>query len=165
MYHVLEYLITRTGYGRGDSPYNMSNSEAAGNARMRAQANLIHELDEAIEPIHCPRCKIFQPEMVQLLYKMHWKRYDVNKYASERVTIGPMDALLVAAREKTVASYTKLLETCPHLLFASAYAKNELKLMRYSPYLQWFVSHFWQILYGALILLIIGIVTGLLRYD
>jgi hypothetical protein len=122
--HVFEYEITREGFGRGDSPFNLSNAEAAANARKRAQADLSQALSEGIEPIHCTSCGIFQPDMVRLLRERHGKHLDPNKYASDRIITIPIEeaikqALRAANAENTVKSYTKFLETWPYSFYGS----------------------------------------------
>jgi hypothetical protein len=133
--HVFDYEITREAFGRGDSPFNLSNTEAAENARKRARANLRQALDEAIEPIHCVSCGIFQPDMVRVLRDRYGKHLNPNKYASERVISIPIEeaikqALRVANAENTVESYTKFLETWPYYFYAS-WANEKIRERRH----------------------------------
>jgi hypothetical protein len=157
--HVFEYEITRQASGRGDSPFYLSNAEAKANARKRAHANLTRALSEAVEPVHCPFCGMFQPDMVRVLREQHGKCYDPNKYASERIAVPMMQALLAAGAENTVEAYTKFMEVWPTDGWPHLYAEEKIKELRYPPYLRWFISHLWWIVWGAVVLLIIGIVT------
>jgi hypothetical protein len=162
--YVYEYEIARQGYGRGDSPFYLSNAQAAANANMRARADLARALNEAIEPIHCPTCGIFQPDMVRLLRKRYGKQYDPNKYASERIKGSIWDALRAANAENTVEAYTKFMETWPYVWFP-AYAKERIKEIKYPPFLRWLLSHSWWIVWGAVILLAVVVVAvGEARY-
>src|SRR6266566_4721510 len=95
--YVFDYEITREAFGRGDSPFNLSNTEAAANARKRARDNLSRALNEAIEPIHCVSCGIFQPDMVRILRERYGKRLDPNKYASERIITIPITEVIKKA--------------------------------------------------------------------
>jgi hypothetical protein len=166
--HVFEYEITREGWGRGDSPYSLSNAAAATNAKMRAGTDLARALNETIEPWHCPACGIFQPDMVRLLRKQYGKQFNPNKYASERigspgafagmVKSAPWEALRAADAENTVEAYTKLMETWPYVWF-SAHARQRIYEIKYPPFVRWLRSHFWWIVWGAVVLLSIGIIA------
>jgi hypothetical protein len=166
--YVYEYEITRQGWGRGDSPYSLSNTAAATNAEMRARADLARALNEDIEPWHCPACGIFQPDMVRLLCKQYGKQFDPNKYASQRigspgafagmVKSAPWEALRAADAENTVEAYTKFMETWPYVWF-TAHAKRRIREIKYPPFLRWLVSHFWWIVWGAFIVLAFGIIA------
>jgi hypothetical protein len=81
-------------------------AQAAANAKMRARDDLARALNEAIEPMHCPACGIFQPEMVRLR-KWYGKQYDPNKYASDRSTT-------YANAENTIEFYNQFMETWPY---------------------------------------------------
>jgi hypothetical protein len=162
-----EYEITREGWGRGDSPYSLSNTAAAANAKMRARADLARSLNEAIEPRHCPVCGIFQPDMVRLFRKQYGKQFDPNKYASKRI-IGspgafagsPFEALRAADAENTVEAYTKLMETWPYTLFLY-HAKQrieQIEQLKYPPFVRWLRSHVWWIVWAVFFLLVIGII-------
>jgi hypothetical protein len=167
--YVYEYEITREGWGRGDSPYSLSNTAAATNAKMRARADLARELNEAIEPWHCPACGIFQPDMVQLFRKRYGKQFDPNKYASDRIGApgsSIWEALRVANEKNTIEGYTKFMETWPYVWFP-AYARERIYEIKYPPFVRWLRSHFWWIVWGAFILLMVGVITvgEALRYN
>jgi hypothetical protein len=82
---VFEYVITREVQGGGHSAFHLNNTGAAESAKTRARANLNRALDEAIEPVHCPTCGIYQPAMVRVLRERHGKQFDPNRYASARI--------------------------------------------------------------------------------
>src|SRR5258705_2251354 len=68
---VYEYEIKREASGGGHSPFWSNNIGAEVSAERRARANLVRALQEAIEPVHCPNCGMFQPNLVQLLRRRH----------------------------------------------------------------------------------------------
>jgi hypothetical protein len=110
---VFEYTITREAAGGGHSAFFLNNAGAAASAKIRARANLDRALIEAIEPVHCPACGIFQPNMVSVLRERHGKRYEPNKFASERIAIPVADAWQAARAANTIESYTKFIEMWP----------------------------------------------------
>src|SRR5208282_1202768 len=57
-----EYQVTRTARGGGHSPFHMSQKRAAEDARRRAFINVNLALRDAIEPVYCPSCGVFQPD-------------------------------------------------------------------------------------------------------
>jgi hypothetical protein len=130
---VFCYEITRQVVGGGHSAFLLDNSRAAASAEMRARANLDRALNEAIEPVHCPACGIFQPDMVQVLRERRGKRYEPNKYASERVAVPAADAWRAACAVNTVERYTEFREVWPTL---SWYAEKQIKDLRYPPHLR-----------------------------
>jgi hypothetical protein len=157
--YVFKYEIVRKAYGRGDSPFYLSNATAAANAEKRARANLSRALSEGIEPIPCPACGIFQPNMVRLLRERYGKRYDPNKYASERIALpNGWKALIAAQKENTVEAYTKFMETWPNNVLRRM-AKERIRELRYPPYLRWLLSNWAWLVWGGVVLLIIGIIT------
>jgi hypothetical protein len=95
-------VIWREVQGGGHSAFYLNNAGAEASAQVRARANLTRALDEAIEPVHCPRCGIYQPDMVRILRKQHGKRYEANKYASERIAGSPCVARRVYGKHRPV---------------------------------------------------------------
>jgi hypothetical protein len=151
---VFEYQITRQVQGGGHSPFFLNGAGAAASAKMRAHANLNRALDE-VEPVHCPACGIFQPDMVQVLHQRHGKRYEPNKYASERIAVPEATAWRLAREADSVEAYTKFMEVWPYtyswhltsrsdelLFFMRWYARQRLKVLKYPLYLrkivQWY---------------------------
>ena len=139
----------------GHSPFHLSNTAAAAKAKAqeRANANLKRALDEAIEPVHCPRCGIYQPDMVRVLQERFGKRYDPNKYASERIAVPMEDAWRAAYAVDTVESYTKFKEVWPTF---SAYADYQIKEIKYPPEVHKLVGRFGWIVWGVLAAPIVG---------
>jgi predicted RNA-binding Zn-ribbon protein involved in translation (DUF1610 family) len=76
--HVFQYEITRVVQGGGHSPFFLNNRVAAADAQERAKAKLQRALDEAVEPFYCPKCGIYQPDMVRVLRERYGKRCEPN---------------------------------------------------------------------------------------
>jgi len=157
---VFEYVITREAAGGGHSAYFLNNAGAEASAKKRARDNLNRALNEAIEPVHCPACGIYQPDMVRVLQERRGKRYEPNKYASERIAVPARQAWLAACAANTVKSYTKFMEVWPTY---SWYAEKQIRELRYPPRLRKLVSGVGWMLWGALILIIVGFATGLFK--
>jgi hypothetical protein len=158
---IFEYTITREAAGGGHSGFMLNNAGAAESAKVRARANLNRELDEAIEPVHCPACGIYQPAMVRVLRERHGKRFEPNKYASERITAPPVTAWRAACAANTVVAYNKFIEVWPTFDWL---AKKQIKQLRYPPYMRKLVSNFLWIAWGVLVLFVVGIfVIGMSR--
>lgn len=161
---VFEYDITRVAVGGGHSPFLLDTRRAKEDARTRAHANLVQALQEAIEPVHCPVCGIFQPEMLRVLGERYGKRYgklyDPNKYALEQLAISPEEACRVACTTNTVEAYVKFKEVWPAL---SLYADEQIKEIKYPPRLRKLIAIFGWFLWGLLFWLIVGVVFGVFR--
>ena len=153
---VFEYTITRGVAGGGHSAFMLNNAGAAASAKTRARANLVRALDEATEPVHCPTCGIYQPAMVRVLCERHGKRFEPNKYASERIAAPAASAWRAACAGNTVAAYTKFREVWPTLDW---HAKKQIKQLKYPPHVRKLVSVFLWIAWGALALFAVGIVV------
>lgn len=153
---LFEYEITREATGGGHSPFFLNNTGAAASARIRARANLNRALHEAIEPVHCPTCGIFQPEMARVLREQRGERYEPNKYASERIAVPVADAWRAACTANTMESYAKFLEVWPTF---SWYAEKRIKELKYPPHLRKLGSGLFWIVWGAVVLLIAVIVA------
>jgi hypothetical protein len=152
---VFEYVITREVAGGGHSAFFLNNAGAAASAEMRARANLDRVLNEAIEPVHCPACGIFQPDMVRVLREQHGKRYEPNRYASERIAVPVASAWRAACAANTVEFYTRFMEVWPTYGW---YAERQIKEIRYPPHLWKLVSGlFWTVWGGVLFITAIAI--------
>jgi hypothetical protein len=127
------YKITREVAGGGHSPFLLDKAGAVASAKKRAHSNLDSALKEAIEPVHCPACGIYQPEMVRVLREEHGQHYDPNKYASARIAAPAADAWRAACAANTVERYTKLIDVWPTL---SWHAEKQIKDLRYPPRLR-----------------------------
>ncbi len=154
--HVFEYKITRVAQGGGHSGFYLNNAGAAENAKTRARANLVRALDEAIEPVHCPTCGIYQPDMVQALRERHGKRFDPNKYAAERIKFPAASLWRSACGINTKEAYSRFIEVWPTLDW---HAKKQIKELRYPPHVWKLVSRIGWVLWGALV---IGIVFAVI---
>jgi hypothetical protein len=153
---LFEYEITCQATGGGHSAFFLNDARAAASAKTRARANLNRALNEAIEPAHCPACGIFQPDMVRVLRERHGKRCEPNKYASERIAAPVADAWRAACVANTVESYTKFMEVWPTF---SWHAERQIKELKYPPLLRKLVSGLFWIVWGALVLFVIGIIA------
>jgi hypothetical protein len=154
--YLFAYEITCEAAGGGHSPFFLNNAGAAAKAEIRARANLDRALNEAIEPVHCPACGIFQPHMVRLLRERRGSRYEPNKYASERIAAPVADAGRAACAANTVESYTKFMEVWPTF---SWHAERQIKELKYPPLLRKLVSGLFWLVWGALVLFVIGIIA------
>src|SRR5579885_1765032 len=125
-----EYEIPRIVAGGGHSPFMLDNSRAAKSAKSLARVNLLRALDEAIEPVHCPRCGIYQPAMVRALRERHGKQFDPNKYAFARIAYPAADLWCTARAMNTKEAYITFMEVWPTL---DKQAKHQLKQIRYPP--------------------------------
>ena len=102
---VYKYLITRTGYGGGNSPFAPSNTRAADTARFRALRNLNRAINEAVETAHCRVCGHYQPETVNVLREQYGKDYEPNDYAAERISTPAEQAWQTARAQDTIEGY------------------------------------------------------------
>lgn|SRR5262249_32988305 len=130
---TFEYTIRREVEGGGHSAFFLNNAGAAASAKRRAHANLNRALREAIEPVHCPACGVYQPDMVRVLRERHGKRCEPNKRASERITVPAATAFEAALKTNTLESYTRFMEVWP---VYSWYAKQRINEIKYPPYLR-----------------------------
>jgi hypothetical protein len=151
---VFEYEITREATGGGHSAFFLNNAGAAASAKMRARATLNRALNEAIEPVHCPTCGIFQPDMERVLRERRGKRYEPNKYASERIAVPVADAWRAACAANTMESYTKFMEVWPTF---SWHAEERIKELKYPPHLRKLASGLYWVVWGAVVLFIVVI--------
>ena len=150
-----EYTITRVAQGGGHSGFYLNNRGAAESAKKRAQANLVRALDEAIEPVPCPTCGIYQPDMVQALRERHGKNFDPNKYAAERIRFPTADLWRAACKMNTKEAYSRFIEVWPTL---DSPAKRKIGELRFPPYLRKLASNILWIAWGALALFVGSIV-------
>jgi hypothetical protein len=110
---TFEYNILRNGMGNGHSPFLLNNSGAKRTAERRARTALDRALAMAVEPVHCPTCGMYQPEMVEELKRRFGVRFDPNEHATERVTI-PFHAIWdKTCRANTVEAYERFVRVWP----------------------------------------------------
>ncbi|MGA8958582.1 MAG: hypothetical protein WB475_00075 [Pseudolabrys sp.] len=157
---VFEYTITRTVEGASASFYFLNNAKAAASAEREAHFALNRALNEG-EPVHCPDCGIYQPDMVRVLREQFGRHFDPNKYASERIAIPVAKAWVAALTADTKDSYIKFKEVWPtYSWYMEARPKKEIK---YPPYLRKLTSDFFWFLWGAIVLTFIGLVIYVSR--
>jgi hypothetical protein len=154
---VFAYRITRQVEGGGHSAFCLNNAGAAATAQMRAHANLNRALNDDVEPVHCPTCGIYQPDMVRALQEHHGKRYEPNKYAAERIAVPLRTAWSAARAANTVEAYTTFKQVWPTL---SWHADQEITQIKYPPHMRKLVASFGWIVWGALLAFIVGISIG-----
>jgi hypothetical protein len=152
---VFTYVITREVAGGGHSAFYLNNAGAAASAKMRAHANLNRALHQAIEPVHCPACGIFQPEMVRVLRERHGKRCEPNRYAYERIAVTVANAWRVACAAHTKESYTKFMEVWPA---HSGGAERQIKELRYPPHLRDLTM--WAVWGAAAVIFVGAVIIG-----
>src|SRR6476659_6553877 len=63
------YRLERSARGTGSSHYFADNKVGRDRAVASARANLESELRRGVDPVPCPHCGIYQPEMDRLLRK------------------------------------------------------------------------------------------------
>jgi hypothetical protein len=114
-------------------------------AESRARANLKRALDEAIEPVHCPACGIFQPNMVRLLRERLGRKYEPNRYASERIAVPAANAWRDACAVNTIQAYNKFIEVWPT---HSWHAQERIREIRH-PLLRKVTSSIFWIMWGS----------------
>lgn len=61
------YKITREGTGSGRSVLFLDNDGARSRAQYEAEADLERQLSTAVEPVWCPRCGKYQPDMYGII--------------------------------------------------------------------------------------------------
>ena len=127
-----EYQVTRTARGGGYSPFHMSQKRAAGDARRRAFINVNLALRDAIEPVYCQSCGVFQPDMVQELRTKLGLSID-PRYARERLVIPFRIAWQIAITEDTPEAYRHFIEVWPSATGSVYAAKERIKLLTRPP--------------------------------
>jgi hypothetical protein len=146
---LFEYKIMRTATGGGHSPFFLTDATAKVAAQQRARINLSLALKEAIEPVHCPVCGKFQPDMVRVLRERHGDRYEANKYASERIAVPMQDAFRAACAANTKESYMRFKEVWPTY---SEYVEYRIRALKY-PRLKKWMSRIGWLVWGAIALI------------
>lgn len=123
MFLRFQYVVTRKGYGGGHSPFFLDSIGARSRARTGANFNLELALKNAIEPVHCPRCGLYHPEMVQELRRLYGRRIDPNRFANQRLALPLERAWQLACSANTLEIYSKLIDIWPTLTW---HAKKRL---------------------------------------
>jgi hypothetical protein len=154
---VFSYIIKRTAAGGGHSPLFLANAGAAEKARQRARTNLDRALSEGVDPVHCPGCGIYQPEMVQVLRKEFGKDYEPNIWAKMRLAMSPIDTWAGACEANTIRSYTNFMLIWP---MYSAHAKKKINELKYPPHLRKLFRVIAWAAWGGLILFVFYIIAA-----
>jgi len=110
---AFEYNLRRNGMGNGHSPFLLNNGGAQRTADRRANIALQRAFDIAVEPVHCPRCGMYQPDMVKELRRRFGVKFDPNERADERLAIPFNHAATKAAQANTVEAYEDLMRVWP----------------------------------------------------
>lgn len=110
---AFEYSLRRNGMGNGHSPFLLNNGGAQQTAERRAKIALERAFAVAVEPVHCPRCGMYQPDMVQELRGRFRVRFDPNERAAERLAVPFDQAASRAAQANTAEAYEDLMRVWP----------------------------------------------------
>ena len=112
--HKYEYLAVRDGYGGGHSPFIVFNNKGAVAAAEKwAQLELQTALNNSIDAVPCPRCFVFQPDMIGALQTRNGKQFNPNKYVNDRRNESMLTAWTNARSENSKSAYKKFIETWP----------------------------------------------------
>jgi len=103
-------------------------------------------LNEAIEPVPCPTCGIFQPNMAATLRQRLGKQCEPNKYASERIATPAAIAWRDACSTNTVAAYRHFIEVWPTY---SWHAEQRIREIKHPVLRKLTASIFWIVWGGA----------------
>jgi hypothetical protein len=152
---VFRYSIRRTVQGGGHSAFGLANAAAAVVADRRAREKLRQELDEAIEPVSCPVCGIFQPSMVDVLGKRIGRGYEPNEYALQRIAVPAEAAWRAACAANTVDSYKTFAKVWPTY---DQLAETRLRELRH-PMLRKLLSGVFYAVWGAVALAAVGMMA------
>jgi len=150
-----EYQVTRTARGGGHSPFHLRQDRAAEDARRRAYINVALAIRDAIEPVYCPFCGVFQPDMVQELRRTIGTTFDHNKYATERLEIPFHSAWQKAIQEDNPDAYRHFIEVWPSATQAVYAAQERIKYLTRSPLVAFIYTHaelFAKIVWALIIL-------------
>jgi hypothetical protein len=94
----------------------------------------LRALDEAIEPVSCPTCGIYQPEMAaQVLREQHGRRFDPNEYAAERIKFPAARLWRAACKINTKEAYSRFIKVWPTL---DSHGKKKISELRYPPHMR-----------------------------
>jgi hypothetical protein len=147
--NLFQYTISRTVSGSAHNSFGVFGAFARQNAEQRARDHLQRRLATAVEPVHCPRCGIYQTPMVQVLRRRLGSRYNPNKYARDRITVTARDAWQAACSANTVSAYTNFLETWPAYREA---AQDRIRALKHPRLKKWMTRLGW-FAWGAIALI------------
>jgi hypothetical protein len=147
--HEYGYDVWRVAAGGGHSPFHLTNATAKLAAKERAHSNLVRTLDEAIEPVFCPVCGIYQPDMVHLLKNRLGPKCEPNKWASLRATIPWETAWREVRAADTIELYERFVEMWPSHGVLAEKRIRELK----HPVLRRALSGIFWIVWGSVVMI------------
>jgi hypothetical protein len=142
------FELYREAAGGGHSPYGLSSNRASRAASKRAKATLARTLDEAVEPVSCPNCGIYQPDMVQVLQTRLGSKCDPNKWASMRAVIPWETAWHELRSFDTLEMYERFVDIWPS---HSSLAEDRIRELRH-PVLRKSASFVFWLLWGVVTL-------------
>ncbi len=87
------YQMTRTGQGRGESPFMLDEKQAAARAQYAADRQLQLRLESDTELVPCPRCHWVNDELIRGFRRQRWTR--LVSYASVPLVIVGIFLLLI----------------------------------------------------------------------
>lgn len=98
--------------------------------------------------------------MARVLREQRGKRYDPNRYASERIAVPVRQTWLTVCAANTVEAYSQFMEVWPTY---SWYAEKQIRELRYPPHLRRLMSGIGWALWGALVLIMLGLIIAHFR--
>ncbi|HEX8914477.1 MAG TPA: hypothetical protein VF796_19165 [Humisphaera sp.] len=133
---VYYYKLYRQGTGTGRSPYFIDQEGAADRASRQAAARLARKLATGCDPVPCPTCGRYQPEMVTLLRRQRYQWVGVVGLVAPMVAffafvIWAARRHLEFERDPGVFAGGLLL---PVALWAAIYGLRRLAEHRYDPH-------------------------------
>jgi hypothetical protein len=150
------YEVRRTVAGGGHSPFGLTDAGAAAAAERRARDKLRITLEDAIEPVPCPVCGVFQPHMIAEIRRVvRSKDYDPNSFARERISEPIQTAWRRALAANNIEAYQAFAQVWPtHAHFAKA----QIRELRF-PVARKLLSYLFRVLWGAVALAAIVLST------
>jgi hypothetical protein len=91
--------------------------------------------------------------MAHALKERYGKRFEPNKFSSERIAVPARKAWSAACAVNTIEAYAKLKDVWPTL---SWHADQAIKQIKYPPHMRKLVASFGWILWGGLVLFFVG---------
>ena len=109
-----EYDLTRESQGEGTSALFLDNAGAEERAINRAEGKAAFALAMADEPVPCPICGVYQPEMVEVFSERFGRNLDPNEFAKQRAGTTDQKAWQKALAENTENAYSTFIKVWPH---------------------------------------------------
>jgi hypothetical protein len=141
--------------GNGHSPFLLNNFGAQQTAERRAKMALEKAFEIAVEPVHCPGCGMYQPDMVQELRKRFRVKFDPNERAADRLAAPFNHAAGRAVQANTIEAYEDLLRVWPVYANEVRHQLREIRNPVRRKVLKWVGWALWAAIPGTFIVLII----------